>query len=198
MPRKIVLFGEDKAHQAVISALIQEVANEYGLATDVHLRWLSATGGRTKVVTALRGFLGSLRRRDQWLPDLIVVATDANCMGLNERVKEFQGLDAPVPMVLAIPDPHVERWLLLDGAAFRAVFGRGCSAPDRKCARNRYKQKLREEIHKTGRPFFLDGTEFARDVVVEMDLDRVAGKDGSFARFVGELRSVFAYWRSSS
>ena len=39
---------------------------------------------------------------------------------------------ARAPVVLAVPDPHVERWLLLDGAAFKAAVGHGCDAPDQK------------------------------------------------------------------
>ena len=38
---------------------------------------------------------------------------------------------------------------LLDGAAFRDVFGKGCDAPDRKCDRDRYKQRLVEAIRAT-------------------------------------------------
>ena len=45
-----------------------------------------------------------------------------------------------MPVILAPPDPHVERWLLLDGAAYKAVFGKGCDTPDLKCDRNHYKQ----------------------------------------------------------
>lgn len=74
-----------------------------------------------------------LKRQGRPYPDLIVVATDANCKGLNERTREIVCRDDPAPMILAIPDPHLERWLLLDGAAFKAVFGKGCDAPDQKC-----------------------------------------------------------------
>ena len=57
---------------------------------------------------------------------MIVVATDANCIGLQQRAKEIEASAAISPVVLAIPDPHIERWLLLDGAAFKSVFGKGC------------------------------------------------------------------------
>ena len=60
----------------------------------------------------------------------------------NERRKEFDQADSLAPIVLATPDPHVERWLLLDGAAFRQVFGRGCDAPNLRCDRDLYKQRL--------------------------------------------------------
>ncbi len=195
MTSEITLFGEDEVHREVITALIQKIAQEYDL--DLHLSWRSASGGRGKVVEAFRKFLHGLKRQEESRPDLVVVATDANCTGLNERVREFQGLGEPVPVVLAIPDPHVERWLLLDGAAFKAVFGRGCDAPDLKCIRNRYKQRLIDEVLSAGVELPLGDVEFARSVVMNMDIDRVARSDESFARFVGALRAAFDRRRSS-
>ncbi len=65
-------------------------------------------------------------------------------------MNEIGGRDAPAPMVLAVPDPHIERWLLLDGVAFKAVFGRGCDAPDMKCSRDKYKRNLIKSIRNTG------------------------------------------------
>ena len=43
------------------------------------------------------------------MPDLIVVATDANCSGFAERAKEFNSRGAPAPMVLAIPSTTCSR-----------------------------------------------------------------------------------------
>jgi hypothetical protein len=45
-----------------------------------------------------------------------------------------------------VPDPHIERWLLLDSQAFKEVLHRGCSAPDQKCDRDRYKLLLDEAV----------------------------------------------------
>ena len=110
-----------------------------------------------------------LKRQGDLRPDLIVVATDANCKGLNERMREISGREEPAPMILAIPDPHIERWLLLDGAAFKTVFGKGCDAPDQKCDRNRYKQRLIEAIHATGTIPILGGIEYAEDIVQQIN-----------------------------
>ncbi len=140
--REVALFVEDYAHRQVIGALVQRVADECDVA--IQLDWRNAVGGHGKVIAELNDYMRDLKRQGGSWPDLIVVATDANCKGLNERAREIAGRDAPAPMILAIPDPHIERWLLLDGAAFKAVFGRGCDAPDQKCDRGRYKQRLIE------------------------------------------------------
>ena len=191
--REIVLFVEDFAHRQVIGALVQLLAGELDL--DVRLDWRSARRGYGRVVRELNDYLRDLGRQGGPSPDLIIVATDANCKGLNERIREFGEPEALAPMILAIPDPHIERWLLLDGAAFKAVFGRGCDAPDQKCDRGRYKQRLIEAIFATGVTPSLGGMEFAEDIVQCMDIERAVQADDSFRRFVGSLRITFRGWQ---
>ncbi len=143
-------------------------------------------------------YLRDLKRQGNPWPDMIVVATDSNCADINERVKEIRGYtnQSPVPVVLAIPDPHVERWLLLDGAAFKVAVGHGCNAPDQKCDRDRYKQLLIEAVRDAGVVPLLGGLEYAEDIVRLMEIERAAGADKSFARFVDDLTVVFREWRS--
>ena len=190
--REIALFGEDFAHQKVIGALVERLADECGI--DVRLDWRSAVRGHGKVVQEFKRYLQDLAGQGR-RSDLIVVATDANCRGWNERAREIGNPDAPAHMVLAVPDPHIERWLLLDGAAFKSVFGRGCDAPDRKCDRDLYKQRLAEAIHATGITPILGGIEFAEDIVRAMDVERAMRADRSLERFVDDLRAAFRRWR---
>ena len=139
------------------------------------------------VVREFGRYLRDLERQQAAAPDLIVVATDANCKGRNERLKEFRGLAAPVTTVFAIPDPHIERWLLLDGAAFRRVFGQGCNAPDLKCDRDKYKRRLIEAIRAAGVAPNIGGLEYAEDIARAMNVVRAARADLSFRRFVEDL-----------
>lgn len=192
--RDIALFVEDFAHRQIIGALVQRLAQESDIL--VRLDWRNARRGHGKVVQELKQYLHDLDRQGERLPELIIVATDANCKGLNDRVKELQAIPSPAPMILAVPDPHIERWLLLDGAAFKAVFGKGCGAPDQKYARDRYKQLLIRAISATGIEPSLGGIEFAEDLVRNMDIDRAAHADRSLERFVNELRAVFHGWQS--
>ena len=191
--REIALFVEDYAHRQVIGALLQRIAKEYNISVRFH--WHTATRGYGRVVREFKRYLRDLNQQGNGLPDLIVVATDANCKGLNERVKEIGNQDVSVQMILAIPDPHVERWLLLDGLAFKTVFGKGCDAPDQKCDRDRYKRRLIEAIHATGTRPTLGGIEYAEDIVQEMDINRATQVDKSFRHFVEQLRSTFQGWQ---
>ena len=190
--REIALFVEDFAHQKVIGALVQRLADESCI--DVQFNWRSAVRGHGRVVRELRDYLRDLRGQGSPLPDLIIVATDANCRGLNERVREMDQT-TPAPMILAIPDPHIERWLLLDSAAFKTAVGRGCDAPDRKCDRDLYKRRLAAAIHAAGIMPSLGGIEFAEDIVQSMDINRAKRADRSFQRFVDPLVNVFQQWQ---
>ena len=192
--REIALFVEDSAHQQVIGALVQRLAREYGI--DVRLDWRSAVRGHGRVVQELRNYLRDLANQRDHLPDLIIVATDANCSGLNERTREIGSQHAPAPITLAIPDPHIERWLLLDSAAFKSVFGRGCNAPDQKCDRDLYKQRLSEAIYDAGIMPSLGGIEYAEDIVQQMNFARAKRADRSFRRFADDLSRTFQLWQS--
>jgi hypothetical protein len=184
MPKRIAAFGEDFAHKEVVGALIDQVAADESVAVEVD--WRSARGGHGRVVVELREYLRDLRRLANW-PDLVVIATDANCKGAARR-SEIPADQSPVAAVLAIPDPHVERWLLLDGEAFRQVLGRGCQAPDQKCARDRYKHALIRAIADAGVTPALGGIEFAQDIIAAMDLQRGAQADAALQRFLEEFR----------
>ena len=188
---EIALFGEDYAHRQIVGALTRRVAAEVGVA--VRLDWRSAVRGHARVRQELELYLRDLTNQGGPYPDLIVVASDANCHGLQQSIREIAPRTerAPGTVILAIPDPHIERWLLLDGAAFRRVFGRGCNAPAYKCGRDEYKNLLATAIHAAGITPALGGIEFAEDIVQAIDLERAMQTDNSLRRFVEELRRVF-------
>lgn len=193
--REIELFVEDDGHRQVIGALVRRLAETHHVG--VRCEWRNARHGHGAVVRELEKYLRDLERQGGPAPDLIIAATDANCQGLNKRIEELRsaGSHTHIPLVFAVPDPHVERWLLLDGAAFKAAIGKGCNAPDRKCERDLYKQRLREAIDASEIMPLFGGIEFAEDIVRMMDLERVARRDKSFGRFVDDLRSVFQEWQ---
>jgi hypothetical protein len=188
MIKRIAVFVEDFAHRQVIGALIDRIAADCGIS--VELGWRNARRGHGQVVRELKEYLRDLERQGN-LPDLVVVGTDANCKGLAERSRQIPTEECPVPTVLAIPDPHIERWLLLDGAAFKKVLGHGCGAPDQKCARDRYKGALIRAVLDAGVTPALGGIEFAEEIVRAIDLDRAARADTSLRRFLDDLHNAF-------
>lgn len=173
---------------------MNRTASEHKIETN--LIWGNALRGHGAVVREFKIYLRDLRQDRANLADLVIVATDANCKGHNERLRELRDSirEVSIPIIYAVPDPHIERWLLLDSAAFKSVFGSGCPPPDFKCERARYKKMLMEAIMATGVVPSLGGIEFAKDLVTAMDLERIARIDNSFAKLYNELNTVFQQW----
>ena len=131
--RKVLLFCEDTGHAEVIRGLFERLAKEQGVEASCDVR--TARGGHGKMLHELKQFVRGFARKPESLPDLLLIARDANCQGYGECKQQINKVlgDFACPWVAAIPDPHVERWLLLDAGAFKSVLGKGCSAPDHKC-----------------------------------------------------------------
>ncbi|MFH1737981.1 MAG: hypothetical protein ABIH23_03150 [bacterium] len=193
----ICLFGEDEFHEIFIQALVQRLSQEYQIP--ITMRPYSVRGGITKMHYELGQFLRDLRSNAEDLPDAILAATDANCAGYVDRGNLLEGVLTNFPqfqylMIYAIPDPHVERWMMADAEAFRRVFGKGCTLPARKCERALYKKLLAEEILKAGMRSALGGREFAEDIVREMNLPHAGQNEASLGRLLADLRGLFNRW----
>jgi len=190
---ELSLFVEDFGHEEFLTSLIERLAQES--ATTVRVRARSVRGGRGKVLTELSQYVVDIEKRREPMPDLLVVATDANCQGYATRKKEIEKAALrlvqiqPEKLLVAIPDPHVERWMLVDSHAFKAVLGRGCEAPDQKCQRERYKHMLLTAMKAAGIVPPLGGMEYARDIVQHLDLERAGQLDPSLGSAISALRS---------
>jgi hypothetical protein len=196
--RRISLFAEDYGHEAFLRPLLERLAAQYGIAVTVTP--FSVRGGYGKVADELEEYVADLLRYRENLPDLVLVATDANCQGFSKRRKQFQKAAEPIhdQVVFAVPDPHVERWLLLDSAAFKQVLGKGCAAPDQKCGRDRYKGLLAQAVVQSGATPLLGGMEYAEDIVHAMDLKRMQQQDESLGAVLEELHSRFRAWQAGA
>lgn len=197
--REITLFCEDSFHEKFIGAMLRRFDRDYGVG--VSLSPLSSRGGLSKMHHEFKEFLRDLDRQRQPLPDAIVVVLDANCLGYNERKTLMDGQLGPYPafqqlVSYAIPDPHIERWMLVDPIAFQLVLGRGCTLPAIKCAKDEYKNLLRREIRESGIEAPLGGEEYAEDLVMAMNLSQVEAHEASFGLFLKSLKARFNAWKA--
>lgn len=185
---------EDYGHEEFITSLIERLTHEHGIPVKIIHR--SVRGGHGKVLTEFKKFLSYLKKEREELPDLLIIATDANCKGYAERKKEIDKIAVQYKnlTLCAIPEPHIERWLLLDSAAFKSATGKGCKAPDKKCSRDRYKKFLLEAMQNAGIVPPLGGMEYAKDIVDAMDIQRMERANTSFGKFLKELRHIFKEW----
>ena len=151
---RVAFFLEDSAQEAIIPPLFQRLAVEEGFTADqIVSQVLSARGGGS--IAAFRQFLKDARRRGHLNADLLVVGVDANCKGFTARRDLVMKAAAKSPygeIIAAIPDPHVERWYLLDVSALSIAAGTpiATSAPAYKCEKNHYKTLLRQAFTRTG------------------------------------------------
>jgi hypothetical protein len=125
-------------------------------------------------------------------PALLLVGIDGNCSTFTKARGAIQAaVGAPFSdrLVVACPDPHVERWYLADPESFKAVVGWRPSVAKRKCVRNYYKDALAKAVRQAGHPSTLGGIEFARELVAGMDLFRAGKNDRSLKAFLDDLRS---------
>jgi len=196
---EITLFCEDSFHEKFVSAMLRRFGNEYGVG--VTSRLLSSQGGLPRMHHEFKMFLRDLSREQREIPGSILVVVDANCLGHTARKDQMDDVLAHFPQFsqlvsYAIPDPHIERWMLVDPRAFQAVFGRGCTLPAIKCAKDEYKKLLRKEIRASGIEAPLGGEEFAEDIVMEMNLSQAEAREPSLGIFLRGLKAQFNTWRA--
>ena len=188
------LFVEDRAHEEFLKPLLARVAREEHV--EVWSRVRSASGGHGR---ALREFKLYQHIMEKGAPstvpaDLVVVAIDGNCSTFEEVRKSIRNSAIPTlsdRLVVACPDPHIERWYLADPQSFEVIVGHRPSVAPKKCVRDRYKQVLATSIRSGGHPAPLGGIEFARELVAEMDLYRAGKADSSLGAFLDDLRDKF-------
>lgn len=168
---KIVLFVEDNGHKQFIEALMKPMIERYNL--EIEYKFDSTVGRHGAVIIGLKQYIRDMKHSKKGVPDLLIVATDGNCKGFQGRKQEIEnavkGFDNE--LICAIPDPHIERWLLLDSAAFKKVLGKGCSAPTQKCERDLYKRLLLEAVRQAGIDPPLRGIEYTDRIVNAMNLE---------------------------
>ena len=191
--RRVAFFLEDSAQEAIIPPLFRRLAAEEGFASNqIVVQVLSARGGGS--LAAFRKFLKDARQRRHLNADVLVVGVDANCKGFTVRRDHVMKAAAksPYPEVLtAIPDPHVERWYLLDVAALSQAAGSSIAAavPAYKCEKNHYKTLLRKAFVDTGIAPPLGGLEYGPELAQHMDLYAASKQDHGLNDYLEKARA---------
>lgn len=184
------LWVEDRAHEAFLAALVARIAAEEGVTLASRMR--SARGGQAHALAEFKGYLTIADRSGAGAPDLLIVGVDGNCTTFARRRAEIRrATRKPLSdrLVVACPDPHVERWYLDDPVSFQTVVGRRPVVGKKKCRRDHYKNLLARAIGQAGHPPTLGGVDFAPQIVAAMDLYRAGRADRSLKAFVDDLRS---------
>ena len=187
------VFVEDHAHEALLLAFLDRVSKLEGRQIRPRIR--SARGGHGKALdemhrvqeVLLKGMTG------EGMPDLFLVGIDGNCTSANEKRRQIRerSLDEFADrLVMACPDPHVERWYMADPDSFHDVVGVRPTVGKEKCRRDHYVSLLASAVRDGGNPSTLGGVEFAGELVAATDLYRAEKNDAALALFLHDLRAA--------
>jgi hypothetical protein len=192
-PVSVDIFVEDRAHEAFLVAMLRRIATEEKVGVSPRVR--SGRGGHGRALRELKLYQDLVEKGAAGTtpPDMLIAGIDGNCSTLAKAKREIQGaIRAPFShrLVVACPDPHVERWYVADPDSFQTVVGRRPTVGRKKCARDHYKRLLAKAVQQAGHPPTLGGIEFATELVADMDLYRAGRSDRSLKAFVDELRGT--------
>ena len=194
-PLSVDVFVEDSAHERLLLAFLRRLAAERNCALRTQV--LCARGGHSKAVHAMadtqRMLLGGGLQRP--IADLFLVGIDGNCTTAAEKRRQIREACRPEfhdRLVIACPDPHVERWFMADPESFERVVDRRPKLGREKCERDHYKRLLGSTIAEAGHPAPLGGLEFADELVAAMDLYRACKNDAALSMFLDDLRAALA------
>lgn len=167
------LFVEDRAHEEFLKPLVARIADEEEAEIAVRIR--SARGGHGRAVEDFKLYQTLVEKgaAGPTHPDLLIVGIDGNCTTFAKKRAEIQSAARATfsdRLVVACPDPHIERWYLADPDSFQSVVGQRPTVGKKKCARDYYKGALAKAVRQAGYPPTLGGIEFAREIVAGMDL----------------------------
>lgn len=186
-PLLLDVFCEDAAHEAFVRALLRRQGTG-----SVRARIRSGRGGRGRATSELRAWFRLLSRGGTEIPDSACVLVDGNCAGWHQRRKEVAGAieGHRIPsLVIGCPEPHIERWLMADEAAFARVVGVPPPRDPGKCERGVYKRALEAAVEESRLPVLGDpAAELAPDIVRHMDLFRAGKAHPDLRNFVEDLR----------
>jgi hypothetical protein len=194
---RICLFAEDSGHVNFIQALVRRISRQNQVKASLTL--INDPHGRGSTLSELKSFIHRLDLGREAIPDLILVVVDSNCFG-------FSNVEGAIIKIVgkyrdrticAVPDPHVERWMLIDSRAFKNTYGVGCSAPDEKCDKDRYKELLRAALHQADiyRPLVLMTSDDVQSYVKVLNLRTAAQFDSALGKLIQSLQLFFSSWR---
>ena len=189
---KVLIFVEDVAQENLIRKLFFRIAKESGLdpeRLDVSVPY--SRGGAS--IQALKRYLNDYSIESD--VDCFVLGSDGNCNGFTEKkrtlqknLEKFGALDRTI---LAIPDPHIERWYVIDPKALSKAVGATIrnNSPKHKCDKGHYKKILQKAILSANVEPLQGGAEYGQDVGEHLDFYKISKEDSGFRFFVEQVKA---------
>lgn len=198
----ILFFLEDRAQEDFIKSLVERIAEEESIPNSNLVADIRSARKGSKVINEFKKFLKDSKKMGTEDIDFLVVAIDGNCKGYMDRVRELEKYIKPGHpfknrVIYAVPDPHIERWYIIDQRALRDGVGldKAPDLPPRKCKKDYYKNVLNQALRDSGVDSLFSGTEFAERIVEKIDLDLLGMQNAGFQAFIENLRKAFRQMR---
>jgi hypothetical protein len=198
---KILYFLEDRAQEGFITALVKRIANELEIASNTLVHDIRSARHGSKAITEFRAFIKDTKKGELIHGDFLVVSIDGNCKGHEDRIKQLKKyIKSNHPfnerVVYAVPDPHIERWYLMDQKALKAGIGldKAPSSPSYECKRGKshYKQILRKALKDSNISSLFGGPEYAEKIVDHIEnLESLSQQNAGFKAFIDDLKRMF-------
>lgn len=196
---RILYFLEDRAQEGFIKAIVKRIAQDE-LESESNLSHEIRSGrGGSRVINNFKRFLRDYSELEESDIAFLVVAVDGNCHGYRNRIQQLENCirsDHPFKnrVVYAVPDPHIERWYIMDQRAVKDGIGliRAPELPPYKCRKGHYKQVLNRALRESNINSLFGGEEYAEQIVDSIqNLNTVIRQNAGFEYFIEELRKIF-------
>lgn len=194
---KVIYFLEDKAHEGFIKSVVEKIALLENPTNIVESRILSGRKG-SKILKDFHAFMRDIEKTNNTSFDFIVITVDGNCKGSIEKIRELQRRIRQTnpykdKVVYAVPDPHIEKWYIMDQHAFKHALNLNNppALPAYKCARGYYKDVINRSIADAGFFSYLGAAEYAEDIINNInDIYGLGRMYTDFGAFVDSLRRM--------
>jgi hypothetical protein len=198
---KVLYFLEDRAQEGFIRALVNRIVQDLPIPVESLQHDIRSARGGSTVIPEFEKFMKDSTRFSPSTISLLVVAIDGNCKGYNNRIKQLKKcMSETHPLVdkiaFAIPDPHIERWYIMDQRAFKNGVGVDSAPkmPPYKCDKEYYKNLLRNALINCGVSSLFGGSEYAENIVRSIvSIETLLRQDNSFKNFVEDVKRILQH-----
>lgn len=190
---EVFLVTEDAGMESFVRALVERIAIEEELPMSLTAIAARGGAGRAKAEFVVLQDVLVKGMYPGTSPDFIIVGIDANGAGWHARRNEVLAAVAPEwngRVVVVCPDPHLERWIFTDSAAFRSVVGVGPPGPPTGTGKDRWKNLLSQTLANAGVTTLVDEYDIVPDLVDELDLHRAGRSEASLRAAIADVRGA--------
>lgn len=187
--------------EGFIKALVNKIAQDLSIPADSLSHDVRSGRGGSTVIPEFERFMEDTMQTSSSDVDLLIVAIDGNCKGHSGRVRQLEKCikqNHPLrnKVVYAVPDPHIERWYIMDQRAFKNGVGvdKAPNMPPYKCKKDYYKSLLRQALAESNIASYFGGAEYAENIVNSVtSLDSLFSQNAGFQKFVENLRNFLRH-----